>query len=174
MILSEYLKEKSSRRRRRKIVAVMYLSLVAFTSSGLAGPTLEDAVGEWVWWLLIPPIVFGVLLTFIALAMLRSSIQNLADGNVEELDERQRLVRYLAHHRSYKILAFLTIISMSYLMLAIQIYPERLWLPKGNEFYYVNMAVLCLLISLPTAVIAWTEPDPEPEIEEETNQEFAR
>lgn len=163
MILSRFLNEKSSRRRRRAMVAVMYLLLVAFAGSGLVGPELESTIGAWIWWFLGPLLVLGLLLSLIALAMLRSSIQNLADDNVKRLDERQRSVRHQAHHRSYKILAFLTIIVMSYLMLAIQIYPNRLWLPRGEEFYYVNMTVLWLLITLPTAVIAWTEPDPEPE-----------
>lgn len=163
MSLSSLVNENSGRGRRRAIVVVMYFSLAASAVSGFSGPVLESAIGEWIWWLLGPAIALGFPLTVVTFSALRSSVQNLASDKPNKLDERQRTVNYKAHYHSYHIVAWMICIAILYSVLAVQIYPEELWLPGSNELVYVCIAVPWLFITLPTAVAAWTEPASEPE-----------
>ena len=63
---------------------------------------------------------------------------------------------------------------MGYVLIAVQLFSGQLWLLAGGQFVFVWAILFFLFSTLPTAVAAWTEPDPESEIKEENRRELER
>lgn len=72
-------------------------------------------------------------------------------------DERQTAVRHRAFVRAYAILAALLCVACVYATIA---FDAGLWLPDANSRRPILFGLIFLCASLPSAVIAWTEPDP--------------
>ncbi len=81
-----------------------------------------------------------------------------------DLDERELSLRNAAHYRAYQILRSALTTVMAAPMVAFVYFgvdlPLRLtqWHFMALFFLFANLSV-----SLPASVVAWTEPDPEPE-----------
>ena len=82
---------------------------------------------------------------------------------VRPADERQRAIREHAQAVSYRILGPVVGVVALYLLFARSVF-DAAWLPSSSTEQVMLLAGLALLFStLPSAVIAWSEPDPVPD-----------
>lgn len=98
-------------------------------------------------------------LTLIAIYRLYKFREGMAQAPDIRLDERQRSVRDSAYVRSYRIFVGLTLIVLT----VVALWPD--WLHKAPleltfelARWYV-MGIIVISIALPSAVVAWREPD---------------
>ncbi|WP_412026941.1 hypothetical protein [Deinococcus yunweiensis] len=81
----------------------------------------------------------------------------ISDGPDSELDERQRRVRDEAYVNAYRLLCTLFILVRLYVMIG---HDAGWWLPRSsNELQATFWSGLLLASTLPSAILAWTEPD---------------
>lgn len=138
--------------RRRLLILTAYASLAIYVvTSVLTGDT------AWFW-----PIQFGwITATVIHIRFLRPATQEIADETVT-LDERQTMVRNRAYYWAYRIITFAILLPAFYVVVARQ---TGVWLPDltvtGISAIFVGL--VWVVIMLPTSIIAWNEPDPEPD-----------
>ena len=86
---------------------------------------------------------------------------NVANRSDAEIDERQRAVRERAHYLAYNSWALGFSLGLLYWYFAGEF---GWWLPRSyNERTAVFWTLLLSLVSLPSAIIAWLEPDPIPD-----------
>jgi hypothetical protein len=143
-----------SRVHRRRAVGSLYLgygAIIGFcvlTSRGLIGHSL----GTGLMGLSFLAGIFG------AIGILQSRrTLFLAAGGV--LDERQQSVRDRAYYTAYQLLALVVIAGSLYLGL---LWMGRLPAPalSSTELMLVAGGVLLLTLTLPSAIMSWTEADP--------------
>ena len=93
--------------------------------------------------------------------LLAPRIWRAANEPDDALDEREQRVRDRAYLRSYQALAALVVLGGVYAALAWDTRARwGLWLPQTwNEVQAVFCGLLLLAMTLPAAVIGWTEPD---------------
>lgn len=146
--------EDLSQVRRRLLVTLMYLGLVAYGGAVVLG-------GER-WWVLLS---FGPL--FVAIAIHFRFILPIAkevNKKIPNLDERQLALRDRAHYRAYQILGVLFVLTIVYAMLATVLDGVGLPTPETSAQFSGLIFLLTLLVaSLPASMIAWFEPDPVPD-----------
>lgn len=144
-----------SQRQRRLLVLAEYAGLFSF-------PVASILVGS-AWWLLLA-LVGVVAAVFIHGRMLIPSTQKIAKKQDADLDERQTAVRDSAHRTAYQILGTVIIVGLVFLQtLTTGLLSERPWTPQISIREVVAPIVttmVWLYVTLPTAVIAWREPDP--------------
>ena len=93
--------------------------------------------------------------------VIRHGFWVLANAPDTDLDERQVKARDNAYRLSYALFSSLAALGILYWYLATDAKKLGLWLPStSNELNAVFWGVWLLMVSLPTAVLAWTEPDP--------------
>ena len=157
--------QNSRLKRRRLWVALMYLGLAGWTVPAviLGLPSLEDAIPSWV--------LFAVFAAFATLGavgffLTASTSTHVAHGlkadwkpQDKELDERQRTVWDRAVRKAYFVVSGVLLIITGYWLL---VWPV-LRLPEAEVTGLLFLALFCLVFSLPNAIIAWTEPDSEPD-----------
>jgi hypothetical protein len=81
-----------------------------------------------------------------------------------ELDERQVQLRNRVYYLAYGLLSIILGVGLFYWYIATDAARLELWLPRSSfEAAAVFWGLLILLSSLPTAVLAWLEPDFLPE-----------
>lgn len=105
-----------------------------------------------------------VLVALLALVMLSgfvvlltSWVWHAANEPDASLDERQQRIRDRAYLQSYRGLAGLLALVAVYAGIA---WDTGWWLPQTeNQVQAVVWAVLLITMTLPAAVVAWTEPD---------------
>lgn len=145
-----------SRGQRRLLVAAIYLGLVAYTS-------IFSVVGD-SWWLLAG--LLGLVATVaIHSWLLAPFTQRIADKKENDLDERQLAVRNHAHRTAYQILGAVVMLALLYAYINLVHFDGRLWtlsVMDQNISYFV-VDTIWLVITLPTSIIAWNEPNAEPE-----------
>lgn len=112
----------------------------------------------------VPPAVAGVvglvviLLTVFAIRRVYQFRSRLAQAPDDQLDERQLQIRDRAYVESYRIFAAITIVAL----VLVGIVPDLLDHPLTFDYTVANffvMGAVILLIALPSAVVAWREPD---------------
>ena len=141
-----------NRNARRAIVLTCYLGAIIMAF----GWTLEQPLR----WFVVIPFGFACILAMGSLLM--PYALGVSDGGDEMLDERQQQVRNLNYLNAYRILGLLVVCTALYWYIAAD--SGQFWLPKTSyEINVVFWGVLLLAITLPTAIAAWTEPDPMPE-----------
>ena len=134
---------------RRAIVLTCYLGAIIMAF----GWTLEQPPR---WFVMIP---FGFACILAMGLLLMPYLLGVSDGGDEMLDERQRQARNLNYLNAYRILGLLVIATALYWYIATD--SGRFWLPKTSyETNVVFWGLMLLCITLPTAIAAWTEPDP--------------
>ena len=91
--------------------------------------------------------------------------QEIANKEDADLDERQTAVRDSAHRAAYQIMGTLILGVMFMLWVIIEPLGDRPWTPQISiqDPTAIFVTTLWLYITLPTAVIAWREPDPAPD-----------
>jgi len=146
-----------SRRRRRVLVGASALVLgVLFIA--LPGASLQKTLPE--------PAVVGLILLLVVLAWLmllvNGSVGNFA-ATRGQLDERERGQRDRATAVSYRLVQAAIVIVTGYALLGTN---TRVGLPvptDAGQLMMFLMPLYFLALTLPTAVLAWTLPDPDPE-----------
>ena len=144
-----------SQRHRRWLISIMQL--------GMSGYALALAFGEinslWIIFLIFS---LQALYTVVHFRVVRPVAKEIGNRKIEELDERQVVVRDRAHHHAYQILA-MVIITVTTAPMFAALYlgvhlPLQLtyWHFAGLFFFFTNLS-----ISLPESVISWNEPDPD-------------
>lgn len=98
------------------------------------------------------------LLMLLGLALLLTSwVWHAANEPDAQLDERQLQVRNRAYLHSYQGVATVLVLCAFYGALA---WDNGWWLPQTwNQIQSIMWGVLLLALTLPAAVIAWTQPD---------------
>jgi MFS family permease len=144
--------------RRRALVVTLYLSYVAliacFALAGKSGIALLFTAG------LLPA---GLVLvgTFVAISQL--ALPYATEGTGAELrtvDERQIQVRDRAFYRGYQVLSALFGLWIVYETIARTSRLDWLWVPSTfDEYQAIVWGYLLISMTLPSAIIAWTEPD---------------
>jgi hypothetical protein len=139
------------------LVLVMQLSMVAYALA----LTFAGVVDSWSVVLLV--LCLQSLYMVIFFRFLRPVMKEVIK-KTPDLDERELLVRNQAHYSAYQVLT-VVLTAVTAAPLAASLYfgvdlPLRItrWHSAALYLLFMNLS-----ISLPASVIAWTEPDPEPE-----------
>lgn len=144
-----------SRGRRRGLVVVMQLGMVAYALAfAFAGAEL--------WWVLA--LVVSLQLSYgVTFSRFLRPIMTEIMKKVPDLDERELSLRNRAHYSAYRVFASVVLTITGAPMIALFLgvdFPLRVtpWHILAAYFLFMNLS-----ISLPASVVAWTEPDPAPE-----------
>jgi hypothetical protein len=147
-----------TRRRRRAVVITLYASYAALVACfALAG---RDGVGL-VFTLLLAPVGVVLVGSFMALSQIALPYSSEGVGvRLPPLDERQLQVRDRAFYRAYQIAASIFGLWIVYDAIARTNNRQWLWTPTTfDQYQAIVWAYLLLSMTLPSAIIAWTEPD---------------
>ena len=153
------------RGQRRLLVAAIYLGLVTYV--------VEALMAESTWWLSVVGF-FGFFATIVIhFSLLLPFTQRIADEKESKLDERQAAVRNRAHRTAYQILGSVVMLALVYTSISLGYFSNQLWTPEitADNASTIAMGAVFFIITLPTAIIAWNEPDLEPEKESSTELE---
>jgi hypothetical protein len=162
-VMTRLLNRNYSRRTRRVGVLLMYASYPGLPISSALATTAQ--FNGWatpvrlLCWTLLALVAIGFFAGtwFAGLRGIRSRIFPYTVGASDQvLDERQRVAKYRAYRTSYWVLAALALAALtaSILASAIGVVAVLIVLPLWIVFLWVA-------ISLPFAIIAWSEPDPD-------------
>ncbi len=137
--------------------------LVLAEYAGISCIPVVSILAESAWWMLLG--LLGVIATVLIHGrLLVPFTQEIANKQDIDLDERQTAVRDSAHRTAYHILGTLVLGALFLLWLIIEPLGARPWTPPQISIQdptTVLTTMLWVYISLPTAVIAWREPNPE-------------
>ncbi len=160
--------KNSSQKRRRTVVLTLYIlltSLIGWHSIiYLTFKDSEEELSALTFLLTFGVIVIAIVVYGIIYSALRVSVQQIATKG--KLDERERTVRDNAYRLAYHIVTGILLWTLLYAQLASQF---QWWLPQPPERMLSPIIgltlglVLAVTSTLPTSIIAWNEPDPEPE-----------
>lgn len=148
----------NSQARRRGLVLTLYASyallVTCFALASATGP-------GFVFTLALLPV--GLLLVFAFLALSQIALPYSSEGvgvTLPPLDERQVQVRDRAFYRAYQILASIFGLWIVYESIARDMTRQWFWFPSTtDEYQAIVWGYLLVAMTLPSAVIAWTEPD---------------
>lgn len=154
-----------SRARRRGVVIVLYASYAALIACfALAS---RSGVG-WIFLAGLLPAGLLLMSAFLALSQLALPYADEGVGvTLTPMDERQLQVRDRAFYRAYQWLSSLAGLWIVYETIARTAVRQWFWVPETFEEYQaVVWGYLLVAMTLPSAIIAWTEPDlPDAELE---------
>lgn len=166
-MLERIVNKGSSRRRRRRVVVALYLILTGTIACGftfLAAPVDENGeISAFIFFSILGLVLAGTTAFYLVSFAIRGSVQHVADKGDDGLDERQRVVRDRAYRSACHVVTGALMSTLLYGQLASQF---QLWLPPAGVFQIGLPLVFALTFTLPTAIVAWNEPDPEPEEED--------
>lgn len=146
------------RSRRRALVVTLYLAYAAlvacFAFAGRSGVGLVFTAG------LLPA---GVALMGAFWAISQLALPYATEGTgaaLRKVDERQIQVRDRAFYRAYQVISVLFGLWIVYETIARTSRLEWLWVPRTfDEYQAIVWGYLLVSMTLPSAIIAWTEPD---------------
>lgn len=142
----------SGRTIRRALVLATYLGYMVLVAMFWAR-SVRDLPNWFLLLILVPGFV-----TLLSFAGLYTSTYSMADQPDKRLDERQRMVRDRAYRFAYHALAAVFLVAALYAYIALD--SGSLWFPRtSNQLNAFFWGAMLLATTLPTAVIAWTEPD---------------
>lgn len=143
---------------RRRLVLGSYLGFALFVALTLSLPPLFRALSWSKYLVLLPVLPLVSLVVWCSFRLLQPQRLGISDGTDELLDERQRLLRGRAYLNAYRVLGLLFMLLLLYISLAV----DQGWpMPHGySAWNLLYMAALLLSLTLPSALLAWTEPDP--------------
>ena len=143
---------------RRAGVVAAYGGYAAFVAVFWLSRQFDGPARHWIFALTIPTALV-LLAGFVGL--LASWVWIAANSPDAALDERQQRVRDRAYLHGYQALGATIVFGGIYALLAWDTRAKLgLWLPRTwNETQAVFWGLFLLALTLPTAIIAWTEPD---------------
>ena len=74
--------------------------------------------------------------------------------------------RWIARSWCLPLVAYALLMTIGYLVFAVELFPEYLWVPSNGRISTLFWFVVGFFYLIPITVAAWNEPDPETEIEE--------
>ena len=168
MMLASIVNKNSSRRRRRSVVVLMYLGVAGIPGTfawWAAFVPADPAPSGWLAFVFVLLLISSVLVSsFIVatFAALRASTQEVANEDDERLDERQRMVRDDAHRTAYHVFTrAVMVLFLLYFVLDLALDGVPSWMVETYTIVPIYFTFLYLMMTLPTAVLAWNEPAPE-------------
>ena len=142
----------SARRSRRTLVLAVYLGYAALVLAWTLLPVLLSWAAT---------ALLGLLVLISTVRLLQPQRLGISDGPDTALDERQIATRNGQYLNAYRVLAAVTVLMAVYYLVA---QDRGWWLPHSSaESQLVFWAVWIFAVTLPTALIAWTEDEPLPE-----------
>lgn len=148
-----------TRGRRRAVVVNLYASYIALVACFAAAD--RSGIGLVALIALLP---IGASLLWSYLALSQITLPYTSDGmgvKLSPLDERQLQVRDRAFYRAYQLLSSIAGLWIVYETIARTNERQWFWVPVAfDQYQAIVWGYLLLAMSLPSAVIAWTEPDP--------------
>jgi hypothetical protein len=140
---------------RRRLVAAVYL---AYLATAVAACLVEARVGP-VLAALLPLVLMAVAIS--GGYLLRRAVGMLADLPDAEADERQRAVRDRAYVHAYRLFTSSMVVVAVYGTIAWDSRQRlNLWLPDTwTQAQALMWGILLAGFTLPTAVVAWCEPE---------------
>ena len=158
----------SRRERRRAWVTVMYSGLAGWTVSSLLLGLVFSRNNTPLWLSEISSAFFvvGLLLWGFGFAVTLLTSSYVSHGRLiftgiepqdRELDERQQATWHRASGRAYLVVLGILLLGHLYWAFVHPLLSLTDKVPMG----LFSLAVLLLAVSLPNAIVAWTEPDPE-------------
>ena len=155
--------ENSTLERRRFWVVVMYTGLAGWTiySLTISLPSLQDVIPQWTFYVVtISCIVigaFGFLITLSTSTYVSRGLEASAGTQDKTLDEREQAIWSRASRKAYLIILGILLLT--------HIYWAFVWplfrLIDEEVMGLLSLAIFLLALSLPNAIVAWTEPDAE-------------
>jgi len=144
--------------RRRLLVVTLYGAYAALVACfALAAPA---GVG---WLFIVALLPVGFLLVYAFLALSQVALPYAAEGAGVKLappDERQIQVRDRAFYRAYQGISSVFGLWIVYETIARTNTRQWFWVPSSfDEYQAIVWAYLLVSMTLPSAIIAWTEPD---------------
>lgn len=141
------------RRVRRRYVVLYTLGYFGMLLFWLLGSSLHAV------WLFVPAALCA-LVFLVSFARIFYGVQpwNVANQRDPDLDERQQAVRNRAYFFAYNVLSAVLGVALLYWYFAGDL---GWWLPRSDAGRVaIFWTLLLALISLPSAFVAWLEPDP--------------
>jgi len=109
-------------------------------------------------WLSVVAILVLALIGCVHGILLNAGTQLIAASAERHLDERQQRVWHRAHYLAYRMLAGVFSAGLLYAFVA---HVSGLWLPSDLlGWLAVGLAFWGLVVTLPSYIVYWTEPDP--------------
>ncbi len=150
--LDEVSRQPLSRLRRRAAVLAAYLGYLSMISVWYVASARESAG------LFILVSVLAVVMLAGLVLLFTSWVWYAANSPDPSLDERQQRVRDRAYLHSYQLFAGAVTLAGLYAGIA---WDNGWWLPSTwNQVQAAMWGLLLLAMTLPAAVVAWTEPEP--------------
>jgi hypothetical protein len=150
--------EIGPRRRRRWSVIALYGSYVIICASAAIRANVSAKPAELA---ALALLIAGVVAAFYGVfTLMGRTFVNAPNLRESVLDERQRARRNDAISRAYPIIGIFTAVGLLYMMIG------DAW-PAVRNFTVIEAlfwGAFLLAISLPSSIIAWTEPDPLPDV----------
>jgi hypothetical protein len=139
--------------RRRVAVVCLYLGYLLVFLSALvtARGSVSQALGAALM------VVSGLAIVFGVVGVLQSR-RVLLPGSIGMLDERQQAVRDRAYFTAYRFISLLVVAGVSYLALVRLRRLDTIELAR-SDFLLLAGGIVLLLLTLPSAIMAWTEQD---------------
>ncbi len=146
-----------SRATRRRRVVALYAGFAVFFPTYAIAHAAHDLTSK-IGWLAITGIAFGCF-CYGFYTLLQRTFINSPNAPDDAVDERQLDRRNRAVFVAYRALAIATAVVPLWLLVATT--AERwAWLRDPNLLAFASWGLLLVGITLPTAILAWTEPDP--------------
>ena len=145
-----------SRGHRRALVLIMQLGMVSWALT-------FASMGASSWSIMALSLCLQLLYTIIFFRFLRPVMAEVIKKD-RDLDERELSLRNAAHYHAYQVLV-VAISTVTVAPLGASLY-FGVGLPlqiTGQHFGALFLLFMNLSVSLPASIVAWTEPDPDPE-----------
>ncbi len=142
--------------RRRRVIA-LYAGFAGLFPTYALAHGAHDIVVKLAW-LGITGIAFGFF-CYGFYTLLQRTFINSPNVSDDAIDERQRDRRNRAVFIAYRALA-MSVAIVPFWVLVATTAPQWTWLRDPNLLAFASWALLLAGITLPTAILAWTEPDP--------------
>lgn len=145
-----------SREQRRRLVLGAYMGYVGVVILWSISTALSSG------WFFAAALAVGALMVYCYTRLLfKGGFWLLANAPDAQLDERQRYARDNAYRLAYAYASSAVMLALLYWYFASDIQKVKLWLPSTeNELLATFWGFWLLLTTLPSAVLAWIEPDP--------------
>jgi hypothetical protein len=144
-----------SRRTRRRVVMAMYAAWLVIAAIVLVW-SMNSRGWFWAMEVVMLATTLFQIVWFVWLGRTYVNAPRLADA---ELDERLLQVKNKAYRRAYLFLAPVTVAAWILSLAALQLQPND----QGRIIATMLVIGMALVAgTLPTAIVAWQEPDPEP------------
>ena len=155
--------ENSSQERRRFWVVVMYAGLAGWTIYSLTSslPSLKGIIPPWTFYVVTISCAaigaLGFLVTVSTSTYVSRGLEASANPQEKKLDEREQKVWGRASRKAYLVILGILLVTHIYWAF---VWPLFGLLEKGI-MGLLSLAIFLLALSLPNAIVAWTEPDAE-------------